>query len=63
MDMSITIGVQMDDHIIVTEDTFFSFHSDDIYTKLYNISKHSFQQSKNDVAIASRLMQDIKKQN
>ena len=59
MDMSISLGIQMDDHVIVTEDDYFSFHNQDEYKELYSISKASFNQTKNDSEIILSLMNKI----
>lgn len=61
MDISISIGAQLDDHIIVTEDTFFSFHNRDVFKQLYNISKHNFKQSKDESVLVAQLIKDMKK--
>ena len=59
MDMSISLGIPMDDHIIVTEDDYFSFHSHSLFEKLYDVSKHNFKQTKDESLIIAKLMKEM----
>lgn len=62
IDLSIAIGVALDDHVIVTENGYFSFRNSHLYEQLYKVANSNFQQGRTEATIIAQQLREFIKQ-